>query len=66
MGPGALQQFYKGEKLAATTMRTPLVELPLGATGAPPARPPAWQPRRQQRPAVLGGSCSAAACISTC
>lgn len=32
MGPGALQQFYKGEKLAGTTMRTPLVELPLGAT----------------------------------
>lgn len=34
MGPGALQSYLKGEKLAATKMRTPLVELPLGATGA--------------------------------
>ena len=51
MGPGALQQFYKGEKLAGTTMRTPLVELPLGATGALPAH--AAPARRQQRPAML-------------
>lgn len=32
MGPDALQRFRAGEKLPATTMRTPLVELPLGAT----------------------------------
>ncbi|EFN57265.1 hypothetical protein CHLNCDRAFT_143829 [Chlorella variabilis] len=32
MGPYALQRYAKGEKLPATTMRTPLVELPLGAT----------------------------------
>jgi magnesium chelatase subunit I len=32
MGPDALQRFRSGEKLPATTMRTPLVELPLGAT----------------------------------
>jgi hypothetical protein len=32
MGPDALQRFCAGEKLPATTMRTPLVELPLGAT----------------------------------
>jgi hypothetical protein len=34
MGPDALQRYAKGEKLPATQMRTPLVELPLGATGA--------------------------------
>ncbi|KAI8468270.1 MAG: magnesium chelatase subunit I [Monoraphidium minutum] len=32
MGPDALQRFRAGEQLPATTMRTPLVELPLGAT----------------------------------
>ena len=32
MGPDALEQFSKGEKLPATKVRTPLVELPLGAT----------------------------------
>ena len=34
MGPGALQRYAAGEALPATQMRTPLVELPLGATGA--------------------------------
>ncbi|KAI3434724.1 hypothetical protein D9Q98_002785 [Chlorella vulgaris] len=32
MGPYVLDRYAKGEKLPATTMRTPLVELPLGAT----------------------------------
>ncbi|KAL4434009.1 hypothetical protein ABPG75_000450 [Micractinium tetrahymenae] len=32
MGPDALARYAKGEKLPATQMRTPLVELPLGAT----------------------------------
>lgn len=32
MGPDALARFSAGETLPATTMRTPLVELPLGAT----------------------------------
>lgn len=32
MGPEALQRFTSGEKLPAGRMRTPLVELPLGAT----------------------------------
>ncbi|KXZ56004.1 hypothetical protein GPECTOR_2g1556 [Gonium pectorale] len=32
MGPDALERWRRGEKLPATTMRTPLVELPLGAT----------------------------------
>ena len=32
MGPDALARFRAGEKLPATSMRTPLVELPLGAT----------------------------------
>lgn len=34
MGPDALQRHLAGEKLPAAQMRTPLVELPLGATGA--------------------------------
>lgn len=38
MGPEALARYAKGEKLPATQMRTPLVELPLGATGAHDAR----------------------------
>lgn len=33
MGPDALQRHLAGEKLPAAQMRTPLVELPLGATG---------------------------------
>ena len=32
MGPEALAKFRAGEKLSAVTIRTPLVELPLGAT----------------------------------
>lgn len=32
MGPDALQRFQAGEALPAARMRTPLVELPLGAT----------------------------------
>jgi len=32
MGPDALARFRAGEKLPASQMRTPLVELPLGAT----------------------------------
>lgn len=32
MGPDALEQFAKGDKLPTTKARTPLVELPLGAT----------------------------------
>eukprot|EP00887_Chlorella_sp_A99_P003549 scaffold7.g3549.t1 len=32
MGPDALERARRGEKLPATKMRTPLVELPLGAT----------------------------------
>eukprot|EP00892_Ulva_mutabilis_P003071 jgi/Ulvmu1/12765/UM096_0006.1 len=32
MGPDALQRFRAGEELPATRLRTPLVELPLGAT----------------------------------
>ncbi|GFR44883.1 hypothetical protein Agub_g6227, partial [Astrephomene gubernaculifera] len=32
MGPDALERWRRGEKLPATKMRTPLVELPLGAT----------------------------------
>lgn len=32
MGPDALQRFRAGEKLPAARIRTPLVELPLGAT----------------------------------
>ncbi len=32
MGPEALQRARAGEALPATRMRTPLVELPLGAT----------------------------------
>ncbi|GBF88319.1 magnesium chelatase ATPase subunit I [Raphidocelis subcapitata] len=32
MGPEALQRFRAGEKLPAAKLRTPLVELPLGAT----------------------------------
>lgn len=32
MGPEALEKFSKGEELPATQVRTPLVELPLGAT----------------------------------
>ena len=32
MGPDVLQRFQRGEKLPVATMRTPLVELPLGAT----------------------------------
>jgi hypothetical protein len=41
MGPDALQRFMADEKLPAIQVRTPLVELPLGATedricGAPP------------------------------
>ena len=34
MGPDALPRYAKGEPLPAGQMRTPLVELPLGATGA--------------------------------
>ena len=32
MAPDTLERFENGESLPATTMRTPLVELPLGAT----------------------------------
>lgn len=32
MGPDCLSRWNAGEKLPATTARTPLVELPLGAT----------------------------------
>lgn len=32
MGPQSLERFLAGEKLPSTTVRTPLVELPLGAT----------------------------------
>jgi len=32
MGPDVLARFQRGEKLPVATMRTPLVELPLGAT----------------------------------
>lgn len=32
MGPDALEHFSKGEQMPSTQIRTPLVELPLGAT----------------------------------
>ena len=38
MGPDALQRYLRGEKLPAAVMRTPLVELPLGATEDPHLR----------------------------
>ncbi len=39
MGPDALQRYLAGEKLPAAQMRTPLVELPLGATGEAGGKP---------------------------
>lgn len=59
MGPEALARYAKGEKLPATQMRTPLVELPLGATGAPGGW--GWGPRGSSDPGGFSGGVGVAA-----
>lgn len=62
MGPEALRRHQAGETLPAAHARTPLVELPLGATedricGA--HLDPADPPRRQAAPASRESACAA-------